>query len=179
MPKKPVNLGKLIFDADKKGAAKSIPVWRVERKFKVGWRGPYRVYPYEYPGCAKVDNWFYGPDGGLIAKGCPEFNKVQRVLAACDPDMKGTDPAKDFLPKEWLKNPDKSGTKVFGFAKKSDAENWFGKKCLTALDKVGFKLREVPARKVWLSKTGKQAIFFAEDDRQVPPKPAPKKKKAK
>ena len=85
MTRKSIALGKLIFDADKPGAPEATTVWRIERKFKAGWRGPYRVYPYEYPGCAKVDRWFSGPDGALVDYGLvsdPDLAATQAAVKA-------------------------------------------------------------------------------------------------
>ncbi len=173
MPRKPVNLGKLIFDADKAGAPKSIPVWRVERKFGDRWLGPHQLRGDEFPECRTSSG------GYLKGRACKPLKKIEQIAMLCGPYSMKTSPYYDFPPREWYLNPDTTGTKMFAFPSPAAAKRWYGDRCLRDLASVGFKLREVPARKVWLSKSKRQAIFFRTDDRQKPTPPLTPAEKAK
>jgi diguanylate cyclase (GGDEF)-like protein len=70
------------------------------------------------------------------------------------------DPYRDFDDDdldEW--NQANPGGMLFGFHAPEHAEKWFGSDALTALRQHGFTLRQVLARKVYQSRSGKQVMF--------------------
>lgn len=70
-------------------------------------------------------------------------------------------PQFDFYNDEWAALPAKEQRKyLFGFAKKSDAAVWFGPQTLKHFARQGFQVTPVKARKVVLSKSGRQVIFI-------------------
>lgn len=72
-------------------------------------------------------------------------------------------PVLDFEHHEWMDNPSKR-EHIFGFEKPEDAVDWFGGANLEDLAEHGFHLQEVPAVKIYRSKSGKQVIFKPHDD---------------
>ena len=72
-------------------------------------------------------------------------------------------PGNDFEPHEVEANSD--GSLKFAFMSPEDAETWFGKQGLTSMRSRGFQLRQVLARKVYKSKSGRQVMFEPHDPR--------------
>jgi GNAT superfamily N-acetyltransferase len=90
------------------------------------------------------DDWGRGP---YAAEGIGT-GKVTPKRPVPTKDWQGTD--------EWHNHPSDVN---FGFVKPEDAVEWFSAGTLGKLRQKGFKLRAVPAKKVWVSNSGRQVFF--------------------
>lgn len=68
-------------------------------------------------------------------------------------------PEYDFPKREWSRRANKKDFK-FAFPSEEAARRWFGEQALEELSGLGFKLKPIPARKVYQSKSGNQVIFL-------------------
>lgn len=81
-------------------------------------------------------------------------------------------PPEDFERHEWHAMPEATLKQYkFGFPTKRAAADWLGTKALARLEQEGFKLVQVPARRVVLSKSGRQLLFVPWSTKyRAPPK---------
>lgn len=136
---------KLIFDGTKDDT--TTDVWRIDQKFKRGWIGPHRVYTNDFE---PQDEW--------------KYEILQKLTKKYGNDLKNNpSPLEDFPDEEFgmkkgsMNQPARN--RLFGFPSKESAEAWFTKKGLEGLEEIGFKLRVIKAKRVWLSKSKKQILF--------------------
>lgn len=82
-------------------------------------------------------------------------------------------PHEDFEGREWRDLPDRFQKQYkFGFPTKGAAIEWFGSKRLREFESQGFNLKEVPAGRVVLSRSGRQVLYVPWGQKyKAPPKP--------
>lgn len=136
------NLGALIFDGSD---GSTTTVLRVDQFVPgQGWMGPYSMEPVDYPdwGKGSGDSQMYFAVRDLL-----DFHSRAHNF-----------PEVDFTAKEWGSNRKKKDL-YFGFPSMEAVHTWMAPEYLARLKKAGFKVRKVPAKRVWLSKSGQQVIF--------------------
>lgn len=101
---------------------------------------------------------------------------VSEIAAQANPNNSPV-PYDDFPFKEWMGRPYPEMQKFkFAFPSTEAAKKWFGDDLLARMAKRGFKLRPVPAKKVYISSSGKQVIFLPHDSYE-PGREPPKEKR--
>lgn len=164
-------LGELIHE----GRERPMMVWRIQRK---SGQGPYRgaqrfdIDP-KNPDLPSTDRALYrfimsgdkfgGKDKYLAASSMMDVKNF--VASALNPG-----PSTDFEVREWAALPEKTKAQyVFGFPTKRSIIDWVGTRRLKGLAAEGYELVEVPARRVIISKSGRQVLFIPWSKRYVPP----------
>lgn len=125
-------------------------VYRVENKHGMG---PYHAK--NTPDCAGGDEEAYR----AAVRGWAEDDEIESNQHA---SVVQPSPLVDFPSEESSLLTDIHRPKsplVFGFESPEHAEAWFSRGSLQQLDKLGFKLRAVPAKKIYRSNSGKQVMF--------------------
>lgn len=171
-------LGELIHE----GREKPLMVWRIENEKGIG---PYQSVP--------RDQIIFADDPRSPEKKVTERALFKFVIAGDrhgdkpDPistrigrdsaktivkDALNPHPSDDFEKREWTALPERTQKQYkFGFPTERSIVDWFGTKRLREFESQGFKTKQVPARRVVLSKSGRQVLYVPwEAQYRAPPK---------
>lgn len=151
-------LGALIFDGSKNGDVTA--VYRLDKFVDStdpffppqGWLGPHQRPEWDYPDWPRYEDV---PEGQERASA--QYKRVVELLQKYG-SAGMPHPTVDFDKTEW--RPQRKYTKFYFAAPSEEAlYKWFPKKLVAELGKYGFQVRAIPAKRVWLAKSGLQVIF--------------------
>lgn len=159
------------------GKQAAMTVWRVQN---AKGEGPYRaegVEPTEFDaleaGLPTTDRALYKfimKGDKFSAQRKSDRDEARRILG----DAIQPSPRSDFFPNEWGDlSPSATKQYKFAFPTRQAGLDWIGGRWLTELKKEGYALVEVPAKRVVLSKSGKQVIYIPWGEKYRAPRAKP------